>query len=188
MKIFIDPNFPKSIYYKIFEPKRSSDIISLSTLISSKIFFSIISSDITYFNTMPSLNPLEIPPRVSRAGRFVKGSYHNDTPLHIIADISSPTQTREIEEEKIKKTAINAIFLMRKANIIIIDILKYQIYGDDDKERKTIREFMRNGGVLMLMKLYINEFEYVVKSEICSLAQIIYQKEFEQLHRSSVVR
>lgn len=137
---------------------------------------------------MPPNKPLETPPRVSKTGRLVKGSYHNDTPLHVIADTSSPTQVREVEEERIKRTASNVVFVMRKGKITIMDLLKYQIYGDDEKERKSTREFMRKGGALALMKLCIDEFREAVTPEISSLAQVIYQKEFEQLHRSPALR
>jgi hypothetical protein len=137
---------------------------------------------------MPFVNPLETPPRVSRSGRLVQGSYHNDTPLQTIADTSSPTQAREIEKEAIKTATANAIFVMRQGKITILDLLKEQIYGDNDKERRSTREFMRNGGALALMKLCIDEFGGIVKPEICSLAQVIYQKEFEELHRSPELR
>lgn len=137
---------------------------------------------------MPLPNPFETPPRVSKTGRLVKGSYHNAIPFHVIADTSSPTQAREVEEEASKKAAIDTAFAMRKGKITIVDVLRYQIHGDDDNERKNTREFMRKGGALALMKICIDEFGAAVKPEICSLAQVIYQREFEQLCRSSALR
>lgn len=78
---------------------------------------------------------------------------------------------------------------MRNGKITITDLLlKYQINRDDEKERKSAMEFMRKGGALALITFCFDEFGELVTPEISSLAQVIYQKEFEQLHRSPALR
>jgi Family of unknown function (DUF6589) len=141
-----------------------------------------------------SINPeclMPTAPRTSRAGRRIHHHYDNAISLDSITDDSQPQEVAELEHDSMGRHCEEISDIMIAKGVTMNDLVAYQlVHAQDRRTTRRARKLMSSEDVIAVVKTCCEQHagSDQVNSLICELATSVFQKEYNNLITSSILK